>query len=940
MCTNKWCTLVARVLLGSLVALMVPAITHGQSAIAGQVTDESGGVLPGVTVEAASPALIEGSRVVATDAQGRYAIEALRPGTYKVTFTIQGFATHIRDGIELVSNFTAPINAQMKVGSLEQSITVTGESPLVDVQRTTTQHVLTRAVIDALPTGRNRWSVGMTLPAITSRVGNTAATDVGGLGGGQESVLVMHGSNWTDSRTQIDGMTASYYWNTALYLNDYVFQEMTYQSGGPAESETSGVVANLIPKDGGNTVSGSGLLAYSGSSFYTSNYSDELRQRGLLTPPGLNALWDYGLTVGGPISKSRLWYFGAARYWGNDRVVPVAFSLPWVPPEAPGSYRNELRSYYGRLTGQITPKNKVSVFYNHLPRIQSGAINRPGSENIAFAPSGTSFTEYLFPMLVQAKWTSTISSRMLLEVGYLANHLHTQSQNQDFVPADAVKKFDTVHRVQWNAFGGGSDGYLHTEAATVKFSYITGSHSFKAGIDDLWGYTGSDKRWVTGGDLEQQYQNGVPFQVIVHNTPLGRVRNHLDVKLGVFVQEAWTIDRLTVTGGLRFDYLRGSIPEQTAPAGTFVPARTFAAVEDLPTWTNWLPRLGLAYDLFGTGRTALKFSYGQYGDQVGVPEIAARYNPLAGQTDSRTWIDRNGDDRAQLDEIGPSTNRAFGLAAGATRPHANLERGKNTLYSVGAQHQLSRRMSVSAGYYRREYSHLRWTDNLLTTHDDYAVITVPDPRGNGLTIPIYNLSPTKRGQVLSVDRTSGANRAVYNGFDVSVTTRFAEGGSLTTGVSSGLTRERRCEVDDPNALRFCDQRDFDIPFDTTFKLAGSYVLPWGISAAAVFQSVPGLPQTITWVVGRAQVPTLTLPSVIVPLTAAGEAYLPRLNQLDVRFGKTVRYGRLRLEPYVGIFNVTNTATVLGRNNSFGPTLDRVFGIVDGRLVQLSLQIDF
>ena len=359
----------------------------------------------------------------------------------------------------------------------------------------------------------------------------------------------------------------------------------------------------------------------------------------------------------------------------------------------------------------------------------------------------------------------------------------------------------------------------------------------------------------------------------------------------------------------------------------------------MPCWTDVTPRLGVAYDLFGDARTALKFSYGHYLAQE-VAAYASRYNPLGTQTDARTWTDPNGDDIAQVTEIGPSRNAAFGLAGGRTIADPDLERSYNTLYNAGVQHQLFRRMSVSAAYYHRRYANLRWTDNIDTTHADYSIVNIADPRGNGQTIPIYNLDPALNGKVTNVESNSTDNRMVYNGFDVSMNLRFGAGGTLIAGVSSGLSGSRTCEVDDPNNLRFCDQNLLDIPTDKNFKLAGSYPLPWQITASAVFQSVPGLPRNITYVVTRAQVPQLTLSSVTVPLSAPGEQYLPRLNQLDLKFGKLFRYRGTSIQPQLGIFNATNEATVLAQNNSFGPTLDRVQSILAGRVVRLSVQVDF
>ena len=943
MYTTRWSPSLAPLVLAGSITLFLPAPATAQSAIAGQVTDDTGALLPGVTVEAASPALIEGSRVAVTDGQGRYTIEALRPGSYRVTFTMQGFSRIVRDGIELVTNFTAPVSVQMKVGAVEETITVTGQSPLVDVQRTSSQQVLTREVLDALPTGRNNWSVGMTLPAVSSRTAaGGAVSDVGGLGGGQQAYLVVHGSQVADARVEVDGMDVNSGLgsgnNTSVYFDDGAFQELTFETiGGTAESQISGVVVNMIPKDGGNTFRGSGFATYANNAFYSSNYSEELKQQGLLAPPDMNRLWDYNASGGGPLKHDRLWFFGSLRFWGTDRTVPLTFSQPGVPPQDQYPYINRLKSYLGRITTQVNTRNKFSAFYNWMPR-QRPYINTSSGLNtaVSYAPSGTMWAPTLTPYVGQAKWTSTVSNRMLLEGGYSINHYSFATLYQPFIAADAIKKVDTVRSTQWNAGDGDTVFVSELQNAVVKFSYVTGSHSFRAGLQHQWGYTKTTT--AIHGDLFQQYQNGAPFQVTVYNTPIDGVRSDLDAATGLFVQDSWTFHRLTVNGGLRFDYLKNSVPAQTSGAGAFVPQRDFATI-DLPDWSNWSPRIGLAYDLLGDARTALKFSYGRYIAQE-VASYASRYNPLGSQTDARTWTDANRDDIAQLDEIGPSRNAAFGLAIGSTTPDPGLERGYNTLYNFGVQHQLFSRMSLTAAFYRRSYANLRWVNNLLTTHADYSIVNIADPRGNGETIAVYNLNPAKQGQVRNVDENSDLNSNAYNGFDVSMNARFGRGGTLIAGMSSGLTRGDNCEVEDPNSLRFCDQNELAIPFDKNFKLAGSYPLPWDISASAVFQSVPGLPRNITDVVTRAQVPALTLSSVTVPLSAPGEQYLPRLNQLDVKFGKTFRYRAGRIQPQLGIFNVSNEATVLSQNNSFGPTLDRVQSILDGRVVRLSVQIDF
>jgi hypothetical protein len=921
--------------------LSAPAAAGAQSAIAGLVTDTTGAVLPGVTIEASSPALIERLRTATSDGQGRYTIDNLRPGIYKVTFTIAGFQTFVREGIELTTNFTAPVNAQLKVGALEESVIVSGATPLVDVQRTASQQVLTRDQMDVLPTGRNNWSVGMTLPAMSSRTASGGAvSDVGGIGGGQQAYLTIHGSAIGDTRVEVDGMDVNSGLgtgnNTSVYFDDGAFQEVTYETiGGTAQSQVSGVTVNMIPKDGGNTFRGTGLATYSNRPLYTSNYNSDLKARGLLTPNEMQKLWDYDGALGGPLSQNRLWFFSAVRAWGSDKSIPLTFSEPGVSESGSYSYINRLESYLMRVTDQVDQKNKISGFFNWMPRHRP-YINTSSGINTAvnYAPSGTMKSDTVTPFVAQGKWTSTLTNHMLAEVGYSINHYTFYTFYQDFIGPDAIKRTDSVLSTQWGAGDNDTTFVSELQNAVATLSYVTGSHAIKAGLQYQWGYTKTTT--TMNGDLFQQYQNGVPFQVTVFNTPIDGVVNNLDGAVGLFIQDSFTYRRLTANGGLRYDTLKNSIPAQTSAAGSFVPARSFAGMT-LPEWRNWSPRVGLAYDLLGDAKTAVKFSYGRYLAQE-VASYASRYNPLASQSDPRTWTDLNHDDIAEPNEIGPSRNSAFGLAAGSVTPDPNLQRGYNDLLNVGVQHQLGGRFSLSGAFYHRVYGNIRWTNNLLVGYSDYTPVNIPDPRGIGQTITVYNLAPSKNGQVKNVDQNSTDNAQTYNGFDLSLSTRFRQGGTLIAGMSSGLLRTKSCQVADPNGLLFCDQTALDIPYDKNFKLSGAYPLPYGITASAVFQSVPGLPRSITYTVTRAQIPNLTLSSVVVPLNAPGTSYLPRLNQLDLKVSKTIRYRAARIQPELGVFDVTNTATYLAQNNAFGPNLDKVQSILDGRVVRLGVQV--
>ena len=349
-----------RIWLTSLVALVwlaVPATAGAQSVIAGVVKDTSGAVLPGVGVEASSPVLIEKSRTVVTDSQGQYKAVDLRPGTYSVVFTLPGVATVKREGIELTANFTAAVNAELRVGSVEETVTVSGASPVVDVQTTQRRDVLTRDLLDALPTGRNYQTIGSILPGVSM-----GRFDVGGSTAMQQGTVTTNGSLGGDMALLVDGMNMQSSLSSgsvpAVYHNDDAYQEYVFQvSGGTAESQSGGVVINMIPKEGGNTVKGDGLALYSNGRFQSRNVSDDQRAHGVAVPPELDKTRDYTGSVGFPLWKDRLRWFSAFRVWGYNNFAPNAV----YPDGSRAVDDNLIQAYTNRVTVQISPRNKFTA---------------------------------------------------------------------------------------------------------------------------------------------------------------------------------------------------------------------------------------------------------------------------------------------------------------------------------------------------------------------------------------------------------------------------------------------------------------------------------------------------------------------------------------------------------------------------------------------------
>src|SRR5262245_61371536 len=342
--------------------LICPAIVKAQSQITGQVRDESGAVLPGVTVEAASPALIEKQKTATTDDQGRYTIVDLRPGTYKVTFVLTGFGTIVRDGVELPSNFVATINADLKVGSLAETVTVTGQTPLVDVTQAARTQVLSRDVIDNLPTTRHIFSYSNMLPGI-----RFVTPDIGGSRQMEQTNPRGHGVNGAQAQEAIDGMsTASQESNIVwTYVNDSLVQEVTVTvAAQPAEVQAGSMRMNIIPKDGGNVFSGSVFLGGSDGNWQANNIDDYLRSQNITRGNGIGHIQTFNASIGGPVERNRLWFFLTARHASTDEVVANVGEVIVTPQgeQLKSTIDQYIRDALARVTWQINQKNKLASF--------------------------------------------------------------------------------------------------------------------------------------------------------------------------------------------------------------------------------------------------------------------------------------------------------------------------------------------------------------------------------------------------------------------------------------------------------------------------------------------------------------------------------------------------------------------------------------------------
>lgn len=947
-------TVIRRVVwvVGAVLVLAVgPATAQQSGALSGVVRDAQGGVLPGVAVTVTGDALGGTSRSAVSADTGVYSLTGLPPGTYEVVFDLSGFAPQRRDGVLVQVARTTRLDVELGVGTLTETVTVSGQTPVVDVSSTVTQTNITKELYEALPTGRNPWVMAGLVPGVV-----TGRLDVGGTEGMQQYNLEAFGSADSQKSFSIDGLKTNWPGGsggaTMQYYGFEMYDEYNMQTAsGTAESDVSGVYMNMVTKSGTNRFTSDHNVYFMNDALQGDNVDDALRVRLGLTPGTqtgaagnpIDTSYDWSSTLGGPIKRDRLWFFGATRRWRLDQLQIGARNQD-------GSQAiddNRIENYMGKLTWQATGSTRASAMFNRNLKYRFHRRDAPYLfvEDKATVLQDQPAQNYVAQVNQVIGQTGVIDAR----IGRMWGTFPSRYQSE--VSPDDIALRDVIRNTRFNAAETQSLNPNHRYQANGTISYflpalLGGTHDLKAGLQLSWEKMEYER--IRNGDVLLEMRDGIPFQAQIANTPI--VSDHRLTTWGAFVQDRWVLGRMSVNLGLRFDGVKGYLPAQSSPAGTYVGARAFTKTDVFDYRLNVMPRVGVSYDVFGNGQTAVKAYYGRFYNQFG-SEVLEAANPNALATLNVAWNDLDNDLRLDAGELGPVPTFPRGLFPPVD---ADSRRPYNDEMNVGVEHQLVTNFAIGVSYHRRHHRDGLGIVDRARPASAYTPETRSYTDADGATraITIYKLQPAFGDLRDRVITNVDGLESTYNGLQIDLQKKMSHRWQALAGLS--LQKHRgfdhggtftnpgtTTDFNNPNYLLNRDDGSVFIELPWTVTLSGTYLVPkLETMLGAKYSARAGDPLNRTMLFSFTT-PTTSQPSETVRVVQRGEDRTETVTKfLDLRASRRFRIGPASLEGSVDVFNVLNANHVLGQNEALGSTWARPNRILTPRIIRLGVTARF